>query len=125
MTGIIVFIFNFTSYFSKKNTTMSKLNLILRLLICLVLVVSVAGCAGGKTSRSTGEYLDDSSITTKVKSSILATAKLETLDITVDTFRGVVQLSGFVDSEQDSNLAAEVARKVPGVKTVHNNLISR
>ena len=104
---------------------MSKLNLILRLLICLVLVVSVAGCAGGKTSRSTGEYLDDSSITTKVKSSILATAKLETLDITVDTFKGVVQLSGFVDSEQDSNLAAEVARKVPGVKTVHNNLISR
>ena len=102
---------------------MSKLNLILRLLICLVLVVSVAGCAGGKTSASTGEYLDDSVITTKVKSSILATAKLETLDISVETFKGVVQLSGFVDSEQDSNLAAEVARKVPGVKTVHNNLI--
>ena len=102
---------------------MSKLNFILRLLICLVLVVSVAGCAGGKTSESTGEYLDDSAITTKVKSSILATSKLETLDINVKTFKGVVQLSGFVDSEQDSNLAAEVARKVPGVKTVHNHLI--
>ena len=102
---------------------MSKLNLILRLLICLVLVVSVAGCAGGKTSASFGEHMDDSVITTKVKSSILATAKLETLDISVKTFKGAVQLSGFVDSEQDSNLAAEVARKVPGVKTVHNHLI--
>jgi osmotically-inducible protein OsmY len=67
--------------------------------------------------------MDDTVITTKVKSSILATAKLETLDISVKTFKGVVQLSGFVDSEQDSNRAAEVARKVPGVKTVHNHLI--
>jgi osmotically-inducible protein OsmY len=102
---------------------MSKLNLILRLLICLVLVASIAGCAGSKTSESFGESLDNSAITTKVKSSILATAKLETLDIHVQSFKGVVQLSGFVDSEQDSNRAAEVARKVPGVKTVHNNLI--
>ena len=77
---------------------MSKLNLILRLLICLVLVVSVAGCAGGKKYESTGEYLDDSAITTKVKASILGDSKLKTLQISVETFKGIVQLSGFVDS---------------------------
>ena len=102
---------------------MSKPNLILRLLISLVLVVSVAGCAGGKTYESTGEYLDDSAITTKVKTSILADSKLKTLQISVETFKGIVQISGFVDSLDQSNRAAEVTRKVNGVKMVHNHLI--
>jgi osmotically-inducible protein OsmY len=102
---------------------MSKSNLILRLLISLVLVVSVAGCAGGKTYESTGEYLDDSAITTKVKTSILADSKLKTLQISVETFKGIVQISGFVDSLDQSNRAAEVTRKVNGVKMVHNHLI--
>jgi osmotically-inducible protein OsmY len=102
---------------------MSKSNLILRLLISLVLVVSVAGCAGGKTYESTGEYLDDSAITTKVKTSILADSKLKTLQISVETFKGIVQISGFVDSLDQSNRAAEVTRKVKGVKMVHNHLI--
>ena len=102
---------------------MSKSNLILRLLISLVLVVSIAGCAGGKTYESTGEYLDDSAITTKVKTSILADPKLKTLQISVETFKGIVQISGFVDSLDQSNRAAEVTRKVKGVKMVHNHLI--
>jgi osmotically-inducible protein OsmY len=102
---------------------MSKSNLILRLLISLVLVVSIAGCAGGKTYESTGEYLDDSAITTKVKTSILADSKLKTLQISVETFKGIVQISGFVDSLDQSNRAAEVTRKVNGVKMVHNHLI--
>ena len=102
---------------------MSKSNLVLRLLISLVLVVSVAGCAGGKTYESTGEYLDDSAITTKVKTSILADSKLKTLQISVETFKGIVQISGFVDSLDQSNRAAEVTRKVNGVKMVHNHLI--
>ena len=102
---------------------MSKSNLILRLLISLVLVVSVAGCAGGRTYESTGEYLDDSAITTKVKTSILADSKLKTLQISVETFKGIVQISGFVDSLDQSNRAAEVTRKVNGVKMVHNHLI--
>ena len=97
--------------------------MILRLLISLVLVVSVAGCAGGKTYESTGEYLDDSAITTKVKTSILADSKLKTLQISVETFKGIVQISGFVDSIDQSNRAAEVTRKVNGVKMVHNHLI--
>jgi osmotically-inducible protein OsmY len=102
---------------------MSKSNLILRLLISLVLVVSVAGCAGGKKYESTGEYLDDSAITTKVKTSILGDSKLKVFQINVKTFKGTVQLSGFVDSNEMSTRAAEVARTVKGVKMVNNSLI--
>ena len=102
---------------------MSKQNLILRLLISLVLVVSVAGCAGGKKFESTGEYLDDSAITTKVKTSILGDSKLKLFQISVETFKGVVQLSGFVDSTAAADKAAELARTVRGVKSVNNSLI--
>jgi osmotically-inducible protein OsmY len=102
---------------------MRKLNLILRLLISLVLVVSVTGCAGSKTHESTGEYFDDSIITTKVKASILGNSKLKVFQIDVETFKGIVQLSGFVDSSEMATKAAEVARKVKGVKMVNNSLI--
>ena len=102
---------------------MNKLNLILRLLISLVLAVSVAGCAGGRTYESTGEYVDDSAITTKVKTSILSDSKLKVFQIGVKTFKGNVQLSGFVDSSAMAARAAEVARKVNGVKMVNNSLI--
>ena len=102
---------------------MSKLNLILRLLISLVLVVSVAGCAGSKTHESTGEYFDDSTITTKVKATMLGKAKLKSSNISVETFKGIVLLSGFVDSSDQSTLAAEVARTVKGVKMVNNGLV--
>ncbi len=102
---------------------MSKLNLILRLLICLVLVVSVAGCAGGKRHESTGEYLDDSAITTKVKASILGDSKLKVFQIDVETFKGNVQLSGFVDSSEMATKAADLARRVKGVKVVNNSLL--
>ena len=97
--------------------------MILRLLISLVLVVSVASCAGGKRYESTGEYIDDSAITTKVKASILGDSKLKTLQIDVETFKGVVQLSGFVDSSEMATRAAELARTVKGVKMVNNSLI--
>ena len=102
---------------------MSKQNLILRLLISLVLAVSVAGCAGGKKFESTGEYLDDAAITTKVKTSILGDSKLKLLQISVETYKGVVQLSGFVDSTAAADKAAELARTVNGVKSVNNSLI--
>ena len=102
---------------------MNKSNLILRFLISLLLVISVAGCAGGKNRESTGEYFDDFAITTKVKTAILAKPKLKTLQISVETFKGVVQLSGFVDSSDAASRAAEVARTVKGVKIVNNSLI--
>lgn len=102
---------------------MSKSNFILRLLISFVLVVSVASCAGGKRYESTGEYLDDSAITSKVKTSILGDSKLSVFQISVETFKGIVQLSGFVDSSQIAARAVELARTVRGVKSVNNNLI--
>lgn len=102
---------------------MSRLNFIPRLLISLVLVVSVAGCAGGKKYESTGEYLDDVAITTKVKTSILGDSKLKVMQISVKTFKGAVQLSGFVDSKEVAERAVELSRTVRGVKSVNNSLI--
>jgi BON domain len=123
MTGITIFIYNFTTGFSWNITIMSKSNLILRLLISLVLVMSVAGCAGGKKYESTGEYIDDSAITSKVKASILGDSKLKVFQINVKTFKGTVQLSGFVDSSEMAARAAQLARTVRGVKIVNNSLI--
>jgi len=94
-----------------------------RVLMGLLLVASIAGCAGGRTYESTGEYLDDSVLTTKVKSTILGDSKLKVLQINVKTFKGVVQLSGFVDSESAATRAVELARTVKGVKMVNNSLI--
>lgn len=85
--------------------------------------VLLAGCAGGKTHESTGEYLDDSILTTKVKTSILGDSTLKSLQINVVTFKGVVQLSGFVDRESAANRAVQLARTVSGVKSVNNSLI--
>ncbi len=98
---------------------MSKFKLIFALLLAMV----IAGCAGGPTHESTGEYLDDSALTTKVKTSILGDSRLKLLQISVETFKGVVQLSGFVDSANAANRAVELARTVKGVKSVNNSLI--
>ena len=73
--------------------------------------------------EGTGEYVDDSAITTKVKSAILADSDLKVMQINVETFKGVVQLSGFVNSQKSATKAAEVARSVKGVVSVKNNLI--
>lgn len=102
---------------------MSILIFMKRLLVILVLAISIVGCAGGKTYESTGEYIDDSAITSKVKTSILGDSKLKMLQINVKTFKGVVQLSGFVDSGNVAARAVELARTVKGVKMVNNSLI--
>ncbi|MCX7083433.1 MAG: BON domain-containing protein [Methylococcales bacterium] len=102
---------------------MSSLKFVPRLLISLVLVISVTGCAGGKKMESTGEYFDDMAITTKVKAYILDNSKLNLMQINVETFKGVVQLSGFVDSNEIAAKAAEVAKTVKGVKKVNNSLV--
>jgi len=80
------------------------------------------GCAGTSTQESTGKYLDDSAITAKVKSAFVADKQVSALDIQVSTFKGVVQLSGFASSQQEIDRAVELARKVPGVKTVKNDI---
>jgi osmotically-inducible protein OsmY len=78
----------------------------------------VTGCASTAKQESTGEYLDDSVITTKVKAAILNDPELKVLQINVETFKGVVQLSGFVESKAMLSRAVDVTRGVAGVKSV-------
>ncbi len=80
------------------------------------------GCASTKTHEGTGEYIDDSAITTKVKAAILGEPGLKSAEINVETFKGVVQLSGFVSSHDDISKAVQVARNVKGVRSVTNNM---
>lgn len=93
------------------------------LLLSFSAVSSLVGCAGGKTYESTGEYFDDSVITNKVKAAILADPKLKVTQISVETFKGVVQLSGFVNANAAATRAVDLARRVKGVKQVNNSLI--
>lgn len=88
-----------------------------------VFLFAVAGCAGNKTTESTGEFFDDSMITTKINSSLLADSRIRSMDITVTTFKGVVQLSGFVDSKGVADRAVQISRTVKGVKAVNNSLV--
>ena len=102
---------------------MEKANFIRCFFIGLVLVAFISGCAGTRHRESTGEYIDDSVITGKVKVEIFNDPVLKVLQINVETFKGVVQLSGYVDSAQASAKAAALANSVEGVKSVKNNLI--
>jgi len=88
----------------------------------VVLLVSFLGCASTATQEGTGEYIDDSVITTKVKAEIFQDASLKSSEINVETFKGVVQLSGFVNSQADINKAVEIARSVKGVASVKNDM---
>ena len=92
-------------------------------LIGLVLAVFIAGCAGTMKKESTGEYVDDTVITSKVKAEIFNDPMLKVLQINVESFKGVVQLSGFVDSAKAVDRAVEVAGSVKGVKSVKNSLV--
>ncbi len=102
---------------------MAKRHRFLSILICIGLVAVFLGCASTQKREGTGEYIDDSVITTKVKSAILNEPSLKVFQINVETFKGEVQLSGFVDSAQMVKKAGEVARSVKGVTSVKNNLI--
>ena len=79
-------------------------------------------CSAGPTKESSGEYLDDSVITTKVKSAFVADKTVKAMDIKVETFKGVVQLSGFANSQTEIDRAVEVARGVKGVQSVKNDI---
>ena len=86
----------------------------------VILLVSLLGCASTAKQEGTGEYVDDSVITTKVKAEIFQDDSLKSSEINVETFKGVVQLSGFVNSQADINRAVEVASSVKGVTSVKN-----
>jgi osmotically-inducible protein OsmY len=98
---------------------------IVRFLACLAFAPAFLSCAATQTHESTGEYVDDSVLTSKVKAAILDEATLKTLQINVETFKGVVQLSGFVDSVEHVAMAGEVAARVRGVKEVKNDLVAK
>lgn len=89
------------------------------------LLVSALGCATQSEPQSPGAYMGDSWVTTKVKTAILNEPSLKVLQINVETYKGVVQLSGFVDNAASRTKAAEIARSVQGVKTVKNDLAIR
>jgi len=80
------------------------------------------GCASTSTQESTGEYIDDTTITTKVKAAIFNEPSLNVAQISVKTYKGVVQLSGFVNSRADISTAGSVARSVKGVVSVDNDI---
>lgn len=90
---------------------------------CFALALASAlGCASTSTQEGTGEYVDDTVITTKVKSAIFGDPALKSAEINVETFKGVVQLSGFVSSTADEHKATELARRVKGVKSVKDDM---
>ena len=91
-------------------------------LVSALVLMAALGCASSPTHEGTGEYVDDSAITTKVKSAILAEPGLKSAEINVETFKGVVQLSGFVNSSSDISTATKVARAVDGVTSVKNDM---
>jgi len=92
------------------------------LLLTVALLVST-GCASSATQSSTGEYIDDAVITTRVKAAIFNEATLKSAQINVETYKSVVQLSGFVDSRNDVTKAGTLARAVAGVESVRNDII--
>jgi len=102
---------------------MKKRNIVIRYFVLLMVMVAFAACASTSKQESTGEYVDDSVITTKVKSLLAADDFLKSFQIGVETYKGTVQLSGFVNSQKAIDKAIEITRSVKGVKSVKNDLI--
>ena len=91
-------------------------------LVAALMLSSIVGCASTARQESTGQYVDDSAITAGVKAAILNAPTLKVSEINVETFKGTVQLSGFVSSAENIGTASSVARSVNGVKSVKNDL---
>jgi len=102
---------------------MKKRNIVIHCLVLLMLIAAFVACASTPKQESAGEYLDDSVITTEVKSLLAADDLLKSFKISVETFKGTVQLSGFVASQKAVDKAGEIARSVKGVTSVKNNLV--
>lgn len=102
---------------------MKRQTRVIGFLMLLAMITAFAACAATSQRTSTGEYIDDSVITTKVKSQLAADDFLKSFQIGVETRRGIVQLSGFVNSQQAVEKAGQIARGVMGVQSVKNDLI--
>jgi osmotically-inducible protein OsmY len=101
---------------------MKKRNRFVGYFALVMLMLAFVACASTSKQESTGEYVDDSVITTKVKSLLAGDDFLKSFEISVETYKGTVQLSGFVDSQKAIDKAVEITRSVKGVKSVKNNL---
>jgi len=104
---------------------MKKKNIFIRSFVLLVMITTFMACASTSKHESTGQYIDDSVITSKVKTQLAADDFLKSFQISVETYKGVVQLSGFVDSQTAVDKAGQITRSVNGVKSVKNNLIAK
>ena len=101
---------------------MNQISKYLSSVILAVTLVTAVGCSSTSKQEGTGEYVDDTVITSKVKAAVFNEPMLKSAEINVETFKGVVQLSGFVSSQAAANKATEVARSVSGVKSVKNDM---
>ena len=88
----------------------------------ILMLATMLGCASTTRQESTGEYFDDTVLTTKVKAAIFNEPTLKSAEINVETFKGIVQLSGFVSSAADVQKAVELARSVKGVTSIKNDM---
>lgn len=103
---------------------MKQLKLISAFCIAVALLFA-SGCAATATRESTGEYIDDSVITTRVKDALFRDSTLKSSEINVETFKGTVQLSGFVSSQENIDKAVVIATSIKGVVSVKNDMRSK
>jgi osmotically-inducible protein OsmY len=101
---------------------MKRGSIVVRYFVVLMMIVTFVACASTSKQEGAGEYVDNSVITSKIKSQLAADDFLKSFDIGVETYKGIVQLSGFVDSQRAVDKAGQIARGVEGVKSVKNNL---
>lgn len=87
-----------------------------------VMAVALAACSSSPTHESVGQYFDDSSTTARIKGKFVGDKQVSALDISVETYNGTVQLSGYADNRQEIQRAVELAQATPGVKSVHNDI---
>jgi len=102
---------------------MKKRNIVIRCLVLLMLITTLVACASTRTHESSGEYVDDSVITTKIKTLLANDDFIKSFQISVQTYKGTVQLSGFVNSREAVRKAGQIARSVQGVQSLRNDLI--
>lgn len=92
------------------------------IIVATIAMSALVGCASSAKTEGTGEYIDDAIITSKTKAAIFNDPSLKSAEINVESFKGKVQLSGFVSSQSDINRAVEVTRGVAGVSSVKNDM---
>lgn len=102
---------------------MKKRNIVIRYLVLLMMIGAFWACGSTSKQTSPGEYVDDSVITTKVKSLLASDDFFKSFQIGVETYKGTVQLSGFVNSKKAVDKAGEIVRSVKGVTSVKNDLV--